>query len=143
MAQLRTREQIAMAADIRADAPARPRNAPVDRTFELPTSLYATTVALFLGFIALMAAGFAHLELAIPLAIIGFFIVIGFGIPALWTQLAPENPVSARSWARFRHEGIMTASGRTTARDATVQVLILPVLIFIWGVLTVIIAALV
>jgi len=143
MAQLRTREQIAMAADIRADAPARPRNAPVDRTFELPTSLYATTVALVPGLLAVLAGGLAHLALAIPPALIGLFIVLGLPIPAVWTQIAPENPVSARSWARFRHEGIMTASGRTTARDATVQVLILPVLIFIWGVITVIIAALV
>ena len=47
----------------------------------------------------------------------------------------------AKSWSRFQAEGIQTAFGRTSAREATVQVLILPVLIFLWGIAAVVIAA--
>ena len=47
------------------------------------------------------------------------------------------------SWARLASQGIATHPGRVSARDAAVQVLILPALVFCWGVTTVIIAALV
>lgn len=143
MAQKLSLQAIADSAIIHAAPPAPIRNAPVDRTFELPTRLYAATVAMFLAYIGIMGAGFAHPEMAIPLAIFALFIVAGFGVPMLWTLLAPENPVRAMSWERFRRDGIMTAFGRTTASDATVQVLILPTLILAWGVAAVIIAALV
>ena len=142
MAQLLTREEVAQQADIHAQVPTKAAHE-VDRTFELPTGLYATTVGLFLAYLGLMAVGFAHRELIIPMVIFAFFIVAGFGIPAIWTMLAPEARSKPKSWSRFQAEGIMTAYGRTSARDATVQVLILPVLIFLWGIAAVTIAALV
>lgn len=117
--------------------------APTDRTFELPTVLYGTTVALFLGLIGTLALGFSNPEMIIPFVIFAFFVVAGFGVPAIWTRLAPTTRSKAKSWSRFQQEGIMTAYGRTTARDAAVQVLILPVLIFAWGLICVTIAALV
>ena len=115
----------------------------VDRSFELPTALYAASVALFLGFMAVTAVGFGDPELILPMAVIVLSIVAIFGVPAIWVRLAPGNPKSAKSWSRFRLDGIVTGSGHTGARDAMVQVLIMPVLIFLWGVATVIIAALV
>ena len=141
MVEQLTREKIAQQADIRIDAPR--VAAPTDRTFELPTGLYAATVALFLGFIGTLAVGFGNPEMVIPFVIFAFFVVAGFGVPAIWTHLAPASKSKAKTWARFQQEGIMTAYGRTTARDATVQVLILPVLIFAWGLVCVTIAALV
>lgn len=143
MAQQLTREQIALAANVTAAPPAYIRKAPVDRTFELPKGLYVATVGLYLGFIALMGLSFSHAEMIIPVAIFVVFVIGGFGLPMVWTRLAPETPSKSKSWARFKQEGIMTAYGRTSARDATVQVLILPVLIFVWGVIAVTIAALV
>jgi hypothetical protein len=141
MAEQITRQQLAETADIHAHAPRAPHE--VDRTFELPTRLYATMVGLLLAYVALMAWGFAHREMVIPAAIFAVFIVAGFGVPAVWTRLAPQTRGKATSWSRFQQEGIMTAYGRASARDATVQVLILPVLIFLWGVCAVVIAALV
>ncbi|WP_338243858.1 hypothetical protein [Aurantiacibacter hainanensis] len=141
MVEQLTREKLAEQADIRIEAPR--VAAPTDRTFELPTGLYVATVALFLGFITVLTVGFAHPEMNIPFAIFALFIVAGFGVPAIWTLLAPETKSRPRTWARFRQEGIMTAYGRTNARDATVQVLILPTLIFVWGLTCVLIAALV
>ena len=115
----------------------------VDRSFELPTALYALSIALFLGFMAVTAVGFGNPELILPLAVIVLSIVAIFGVPAIWVRMAPENRRSAKSWSRFRLDGIVTGSGHTSARDAMVQVLIMPALIFLWGVATVIIAALV
>lgn len=141
MVEQLTREKLAGQADIRIEAPR--VAAPTDRTFELPTGLYVATVALFLGFITVLSVGFAHPEMIIPFAIFTLFIVAGFGVPAIWTRQAPETKSRPKTWTRFRQEGIMTAYGRTNARDAAVQVLILPTLIFVWGLTCVLITALV
>ncbi|RIV89310.1 hypothetical protein [Aurantiacibacter zhengii] len=141
MVEQLTREKIAQQADIRIEAPR--VVPPTDRTFELPTGLYVATVALFLGFIGTLALGFGNPEMVIPFIIFAFFVVAGFGVPALWTRLAPATKSKPKTWARFRQEGIMTPYGRASARDATVQVLILPALIFAWGLICITIAALV
>lgn len=113
----------------------------VDRTFELPRSLYAATVACYLGFLAIMAIAFSTTGLIIPMAIFAFFIVAGFGIPAIWTRLNPEAKSRAMTPGRFRSQGVMTHTGRLAPRDATIQMLILPVLIVLWGLAVVMIAA--
>lgn len=114
-----------------------------DRSFELPKGLYIATVALYLGFLAVMATGFSTPGLIIPMAIFTVFVVAGFGLPFLWTRLAPESGQRAMHWSELKRRGISTFTGRVSAKDAAVQVLILPVLIFCWGVTSVTIAALV
>ncbi len=114
-----------------------------DRSFELPTGLFATTVACYLGFLGLTLAAFATPELGIPMAIFAFIIVAGFAVPTVWTRLKPDDVAQPKSWGVFMNEGIMTNTGRCSARDATIQMLILPVLIVLWGVAVVTIAALV
>lgn len=141
MAEQLTRQQIEAQAEIRAEAPRAATS--TDRTFELPNGLYAATVVLYLGFIGTLALGLSHPEMIIPYVMFAFIIVVGFGIPTVWTRLAPATKSKAKGWGRFRLEGIMTAYGRTSSRDAAVQVLILPVLIFVWGLIAVTIAALV
>lgn len=120
-------------------APARTK---VDRTFGLPTGLYVATVAAYLGFLGVMALAFMNPGLAIPMVIFAGFIIAGFGVPALWTRMNPVNDSRALSWGQFLHRGIETHTGRLTSKEATVQVLILPVLIFVWGVAVAVIAAL-
>lgn len=136
-----TREHLAAHAAIVA-APAN-RETVVDRTFGLPRALYGATVALYLGFIATLGLGFGNPELAIPLANFALLIVAGFGVPALWATIGPAHQSRPLSWGRFAGEGIMTLTGRVTARDAAAQVLILPVLVFVWGVAVLVVAALV
>jgi hypothetical protein len=143
MAQKITREAVAAHAIVHETLPVRLHNTTVDRTFELPPVLYKAVVGLFLGFLAIMTLGFGNPGLIIPMVIFTFFIVAGFGIPMIWTRLAPQTGSMPQSWQKFQREGIMTASGRTSARDATVQVVMLPVLVFLWGVVAVVIAALV
>ena len=105
----------------------------VDRSFEMPVALYAATVALYLGFVAVMAIGLASPGLAIPMAIFALFIVAGFGVPALWTQIGPKHGARPLRLQQLMHKGIATYTGRLNGRDAAVQMLILPVLILGWG----------
>ncbi len=144
MSKLITQDFIAEKARI-VDAPVQADRAPskVDRSFELPTRLYAITVAAYLGFLAIMAMGFGNPGLIIPMAIFTIFVVGGFGVPLLWVKLAPDSGQKAMSWGKFASKGIMTNTCRMTARDATIQMLILPVLIVVWGLAVVTIAALV
>lgn len=114
----------------------------IDRTFELPTGLYVATVALYLGFIGVMALAFGNAQLAIPLVIFAFFIAAAFGVPTMWSRMAPKKTKGAMTYGTLRNRGIMTATGRLSAGAATAQVLVLPILIFAWGVAVAIIAAL-
>jgi hypothetical protein len=115
----------------------------VDRSFELPTGLYVATVGLYFAFLAIMAIGFQTREMILPMAIFVTYIVMAFGLPALWANMRPQHNSKALSWAKFRNDGIVTMTGPTKAKDATAQVLILPVLILFWGIATVTIATLV
>lgn len=127
---------------------AQPEVAPVrhqveaDRNFGLPSALYGTTVGCYLAFLVIVGSAFANPVLAIPMAIFALFIVAGFGIPAVWTRLA-GNTSAPQTLGEFERSGIMTETGRLTPRDATVQVLILPVLLVVWGLAVAVIAAVV
>ncbi len=121
-----------------------PRVVPtVDRSFELPRGLYGATVVFYLGFLAVMATGLATPGLLIPMVIFTLFVVVGFGLPALWTRMAPASGQKPMSWAALKRRGIATYTGRVAARDAAVQVLVLPALVFCWGVAAVTVVALV
>ena len=113
----------------------------VDRNFELPGALFAGTAAGYLGFLALMVAAFGNPGLILPMAIFVVFIAMFFAVPAMWMRMKPDNRQRLTSWSRFRQQGIMTAYGRCSAGAATVQVLILPGLILLWGLAVVTIAA--
>jgi hypothetical protein len=113
-----------------------------DRNFGLPTALYGATVAGYLGFLLVVGSAFANPVLAIPMAIFVVFIVAGFGVPAIWTRLA-GNTSEPQTLGEFETRGIMTNTGRLAARDATIQVLILPVLLVVWGLAVAVIAAVV
>lgn len=115
----------------------------VDRSFELPKGLYGATVALYLGFLAVMAVGLSTPGLIIPMVIFAFTIVAGFMLPAVWSKMEPHNPVRQLSWSQLRFKGVSTFTGHVAARDVAAQVLVLPALVFFWGVTCVIIAGVV
>lgn len=142
MAERTTRQLVAEKAIIH-EAPVLRLPTAADRSFELPTALYIVTAALYFAFLGVMVLGFGNPRLILPMAIIAVFIVMFFGVNAMWVRMKPENPQRATRWSRFRRHGIMTAFGRSTASAATVQVLILPALILVWGLAVVTIAALV
>lgn len=118
----------------RAQLAAAPAQTRVNRSFELPAGLYGLTVACYLGFLVLMSALFMNGELALPMAAFVISIVGGFGLGWKWVAMKPGNDSETLTMGQFASRGIQTLSGRLTAAEATVQVLILPVLILAWGV---------
>lgn len=124
-----------------AEAPVR-HQVEADRNFGLPTALYGATVAGYLGFLLVVGTAFANPVLAIPMAIFVVFIIAGFGVPALWTRLA-GNTSEPQTLGEFEARGIQTNTGRLAAKDATIQVLILPALLVCWGLAVAVIAAVV
>ena len=113
----------------------------VDRSFEMPKALYAATVALYLGFVAVLGLGLQSPGLAIPMAIFVVFIVAGFGVPMIWTRLAPQPCQRPLDLQQLMRRGIATHTGLLSGRDAVVQMMILPVLILVWAIAIVAIAA--
>lgn len=113
-----------------------------NRTFGLPPVLHLATAALFLGFLAVLGLGFRAPEMIVPLAIC--FLIVGafFIVPAQWVRMGPVNRDHSIGWREFKANGIATHTGRCDARSATILVLLLPALIFCWGVAVVTIAAL-
>ena len=140
MAEKLNRQEVAAKAIVHVEAGLREPTR-VDRSFELPTALYGMTLGLFLAYLAVMGVGFAHPEMILPMAAFAIAIIAGFGVPALWVRMKPDIAQRPLSWSRFLSEGIETLSGRLDAKSASVQVLILPALIFLWGIATVTIAA--
>jgi hypothetical protein len=142
MAERLTRQLIADKAIV-TETPALRVATTVDRNFELPLGLFVAVAALFFGAAGVMAFGFAAPMMVVPTGIIAVFIAMFFAVPAMWMRMKPEHPQRLTPWSRFRQQGIMTAYGHSTAGAATIQVLILPVLIFLWGIAVVTIAAVV
>ena len=138
MSKLIAPELIAEKATI-VDAPHVPTT--VDRNFELPNALYGATVACYLGFIALMAITFGAPALIIPMVIFAFIILAGFGVPTIWATMQGTGNTKSLGMGQFANRGIMTHTGRLKPRDAATQVLVLPVLVFLWGLAVVTIAA--
>ena len=69
------------------------------------------------------------------------FIVAGFGVPTIWTRLAPQSGQRPLELGQLMRQGIATNTGRLRGRDAVVQMMILPVLILAWGIAIVAIVA--
>ena len=100
MAERITRLEIADKAIVHTDLPVR-RPMTVDRSFELPTGLYAAMAALFFGFVAVMAIGFGAPGMVVPTGIIR---------PVRWWSRMPSsgqraNTDSASSSMPFRVSG--------------------------------------
>jgi uncharacterized membrane protein YhaH (DUF805 family) len=111
------------------------------RHFDLPIALHAVTVGLYFVFLGVMALAFQSQSMILPMAIFIIYIVMAFGVPALWARMKPVHDDHAMNWPAFEREGVVCATGRLTSGEAMGQVLILPVLIVGWAVVVAIIAA--
>jgi hypothetical protein len=133
------RDQLAAAHDL-ADTPERDR-ACTDRDFNLPVALHAGFFGLFLAYLGVMWIGFGNPGLAIPMVVFLFFTAAFYVVPMLWATMPGHNPTQAMDLRKLFDRGVDTHTGRTTGGAAVAQVLVLPVLIFLWGVAVVAIAA--
>jgi hypothetical protein len=114
-----------------------------ERTFGLHPALFAATIGAYLAFLAIMAATFMNPNLLIPFAIFVAYIVMAFGVPALWSNVVGRPVGRFQSWAEFRSEGMDIHTGHVTSGAAIAQVLVLPGLIVAWGLAIAVIVALV
>ena len=114
----------------------------VDRNFGLPTAFYAIMAACYAGFLVITVTAFASPLLIVPMAVISAFLVMFFGIPTAWTRFR-GNVSKPATIGEFEVKGIMTNTGLLRPRDAATQMLVLPVLLVLWGLAVVIIAAIV
>ncbi len=113
-----------------------------DHSFELPTALYIVTGALFLGFVSVLSLTFANPEMAVPFGIIAAFLIAFFAVPAIFVRAAPTDTGShSLRWSQFIENGVSIERGRCSGRDAAVLVLLLPTLIFCFGLAIAIIVA--
>lgn len=111
-----------------------------DHSFGMPGAVYGTMVALFFGFMAVMAVGFSHPEMVVPMGVNFAFLTAFFAIPAIFASTGGDRSRSAR-WSEFMRVGIATATGRSSGGEAVVLTLLLPFLIFCWSIAIVVIAA--
>ena len=111
-----------------------------DHSFEMPTSIFVAMAALFFGFLAVMTIGFANPGLAVPMAINFVFLTAFFAVPVLFVR-TPRGGKTALGWSRFVKTGIQTATGHCSGGEAAMLTLVLPLLIFLWAVAIVSIAA--
>ena len=126
----RVRPEILVARDEIVAAPS--QRACDDQNFELPSRLYVAMIAFFAGFVGVLSLAFRGGHMAVVYGVIFAFIAAYFAVPAIF----PAMPLSAKkpmSWSTFRVWGIQTPTGRATPVEATVLVLLLPFLIFCFG----------
>jgi hypothetical protein len=114
-----------------------------DQTFELPGGIYAAMALLFAGFVAVLGTAFRGGHMAVVYGVIFAFLAAFFAIPVIFSRPPGEGHTKALSWTMFQYKGIDTATGRTSATEATVLVLMLPFLVLCFAISVAIIAALV
>jgi hypothetical protein len=123
--------------------PAPVQRACEDRTFGLPWGLHAAYFGLFLTYLGVMAVGFPHPEMVLPMAVFVVFTAAFYIVPMLWAVMKPDHGSRAISMAQLMARGISVETGHSSGGAAVAQVLVLPVLILFWGLAVVTIAALV
>ena len=131
-------EQRAQIVSSPAPAAARRRG---ERVFDLHPAVHGLTIAAYAMFVTILCATFMAPALIIPAAIIAISVVALFLTPGLWAWVVPEDGKPKQSWAEFRHEGVDTITGRLTAGQALAQVLTLPALVVLLGIVMAIIKA--
>lgn len=116
------------AAPPKAEAEAAPFGA-TPAMADVPTGVARLIVGPYAVLIGVFFALFANSELAaFSIAICAFFVAMYFGVACIF--LAVEAAPGHRpSFARFMRTGIDTMTGRSTGRNALIQMLIVPVLV--------------
>lgn len=104
-----------------------------DQTFELPAGLYVAMGLMFAGFIVVLSLSFRD-QMAVSYGIVFAFLAAFFAVPVIFMRAKPRSSRSALSWLEFVDRGIDTATGRVSAREAALLVLLLPFLILCFGI---------
>jgi hypothetical protein len=137
----RTHQQLLAQSEI-VNAPA--ERACRDQSFEVPTGVYIAMATMFTGFAAVLGLAFRGGHMAVVVGVIFAFIAAFFAVPAMFPGVASDvTSTRAMSWFEFGNRGIMTATGHSSARQATTLILLLPFLILLFAVAIATIASLI
>ncbi|WP_308516045.1 hypothetical protein [Sphingomonas flavescens] len=141
MESRQTRQQLLARGEI-VSPPA--ERACTDQTFELPTGIYVAMAALFAGFVGVLGTSFRSGHLAVVYGVICVFLAAFFAIPAIFPSVGKrQSRRGSMDWWEFRENGIVTATGHASAREATILVLLLPFLILCFAIAIVTISGMV
>jgi len=113
-----------------------------DHSFELPTGLYIGMAGLFFGFVTVLTLGFSA-HMAVSYGVIVAFITAFFAVPTIFVHAGPteQRRTRALDWEKFLKQGVATATGHCGGTEAAVLVLLLPFLIFCFGIVVAVSAA--
>ncbi|PKP94209.1 MAG: hypothetical protein CVT77_02990 [Alphaproteobacteria bacterium HGW-Alphaproteobacteria-16] len=103
-----------------------------DHVFDLHPALHIGVFAGFFAYLGIMWAAFGEKGLIIPFAIFTVFLAAAFIVPGWWARVAP-NPGRKTSWMEFMDEGLVSGTGRLSAGGVVVQVMIMPAMLVLWG----------
>jgi hypothetical protein len=113
-----------------------------DQSFGLPRGIYIAMASMFVGFVLVMSSAFRG-HMVVSYGVILAFITAFFAVPSIFPRMAGKARKRAPSWFEFSNRGISTATGHVGARDATILILLLPLLVLCFGIAVATIAALV
>ena len=108
--------------------------------FDLPPVLHAAVFGGFGVYLAIMWLAFSDRELIIPFAIFFVFLAGFYIVPALWAKVADDGRPKP-DWLDFSLLGIDCETGHVSAPSAMVQILIMPAMLIVWGLIIAIIQA--
>lgn len=103
--------------------------APTPSCPDVPAAAGGLIAAAYVGLIATFAVALTGSAQSIfAIAVCGLFLVAFFAVPRIFLAIEPDSGPRP-SFQRFMHEGMATMTGRSSGRDALVQMLIVPVLL--------------
>lgn len=103
--------------------------APTPSCPDVPAAAGGLVVAAYVGLVATFAVGLTgSAQSLFAIAICGLFLAAFFAVPRIFLGLEGEAKPRP-SFQRFLNEGMATMTGRSSGRDALVQMLIVPVLL--------------
>lgn len=97
-----------------------------ERTFDLHPAVHAMVIGTYFAFAAILCTAFMGKDLIVPTAIVVIGIASLFITPGLWAHVRPDDGLRKLSWGEFMQEGVDCITGRLTAGQALVQILVLP-----------------
>lgn len=102
---------------------------------DVPAAVGGLVIAAYAALLVVFFAFFAGSPLALfSITICAVFVAVFFTVPRIFFAVEAD-PSRRPSFARFWHEGIETLTGRTSGKDALIQMLIVPVFLA-FGLLT-------
>ncbi|HEY0112034.1 MAG TPA: hypothetical protein VGB59_02660 [Allosphingosinicella sp.] len=119
----------ALAARAAQAAEAPPPFAATPAAPDVPAAVGRLIVLSYIGLLAVFFALFARSPLALfSIGVCAVFVAVFFAVPRIFFAVEAD-PARRPSFDRFMRRGLDTATGRSSGKDALIQMLIVPVLL--------------